>query len=379
MRIGVVTFWFGDDNYGMIMQCWAMQKYLKSLGHEPFVIKYHPTGNPIKRFIKSLISTIHSIRQGGSREDKALKKYNQNKNKLRDFCNFRRQHLVFSDSTYHYIEKLRWFPPEADCYICGSDQIWKAPLRFANSQGYFLGFGKSDMLRISYAPSFGMREYPKSDFPLLKEALGRFDAISCREFDGVDFCRTAGFDATKVEDPTLLLNKDDYSELLSHGAYGDYIFIYSLNIASPEDIYWSELKQMVGHIQFIVTPASGYTSSRELFGSEVEYKYATPGEWLSLINDAQMVVTSSFHGVVFAILFNTRFAYVPLKGKNASANNRILDLLHNLDLEFAIVNNGEDYERLMAMDYQWDKVNRKKEELVKQSKTFLNEALSKKA
>ena len=378
MKIGVVTFWFGDDNYGMIMQCWALQRYLKSLGHEPFVVKYHPTGNAIKRLAKLLISTFKDIRQGHSRDDKALKKYNLEQNKLRDFRTFRQKQLVFSKMSYHYIEKLRRFPPVADCYICGSDQIWKAPLRFANSLGYFLGFGKPDVLRIAYAPSFGMEEYPQNDLPLLRNALSKFDAISCREFAGVNFCKKVGYDATKVEDPTLLLDKDDYSELLSCSVKGDYVFIYSLNIVSPEDIYWPELKQMVGYKEVIVTPASGYTPSKELFGREVTYKYATPGEWLSLINDANMVVTSSFHGVVFAILFNTRFAYVPLKGKYASANNRIYDLLKSLNLEFAIVRDGKDYERLMDKEYQWNKVNRAKEELLTNSKAFLDKALSKK-
>ena len=98
--------------------------------------------------------------------------------------------------------------------------------------------------------------------------------------------------------------------------------------------------------------------------------------WLSLIANANLVVTSSFHGVVFAIIFNRRVAFVPLRGELPDKNNRVLDLLNRLEMNFAIVTKGEDYAKLMVIDYRWDIVNSKIDDVLKESKQFLKSALS---
>lgn len=376
MKIGVVTLWNGNDNYGMILQCWALQKYLERLGHHPFVIKYDAKGNLLKRFLKELLFILKVPFDEKQRECYRQRRYNEEKNKLRDFDSFRKKYLRFSNLTYYYVEKLRIFPPNADCYISGSDQIWRGSLRYKNIKGYFLDFGPDSVRRISYAPSFGMSKYYEGENNLLANALKKYDAISCREYDGIAICKDVGFDAIKVEDPTLLLEKKEYEELCSPISKRDYIFIYSLNITEPSQIFWDELKQIRNNYDFIVTPASGYNPSREIFGDNICYYYATPQEWLSLVRGADMVVTSSFHGVVFSIIFNVRFSYVPLSGKIATANNRVTDLLHNLQMDFAIVDSGKDYSKLLGMDYQWERVNKMKGQLIKQSCDYLDRALS---
>ena len=381
MKIGVVTFWQGNDNYGMILQCWALQQFLKSQGHEPYVIRYDTKGSFVKRLVKFFFACIKFIGSADFRKDFKnewkYKKYKLEKDKLRDFDGFRRKNIVFSPLTYHYIEKLRLFPPKADCYISGSDQIWRGSLRYENIKGYFLDFGSQDVRRVAYAPSFGMSTYIKGEINLLCDALKKYDAISCREHDGVKICKEAGYNAVKVEDPTLLLDVDLYRSICKPVDYNNYLFIYSLNINSPEDIYWQDLKSSIGYKKVIVTPASGYFPGREIFGDEVIYDYATPGRWLSLIANADLVVTSSFHGVVFAIIFNVKFAFVPLKGEKASANNRVIDLLNSLELDFTVVENGISYKKLMTKDFSWNKVNNKKTELVLESFLYFQQSLLK--
>lgn len=380
MKIGVITIWEGNDNYGMIMQCWALQQYLKLQGHKPYVIRYDTKGSLPKRVAKKFISLINWIKSADSRQEyikeREYKRYKKEKDKIRDFDGFRRQNLDFSLLSYHYVEKMRLFPPKADCYISGSDQIWRGSLRYENIKGYFLDFGGKDVRRIAYAPSFGMSSYIKREINLLSKALKRYDSISCREHDGVKICNEAGYNAVKVEDPTLLLSANAFRVLFEPIDYSNYIFIYSLNINRPEDIYWEQLCESIGDKKVVVTPASGYIPGREIFGDDVTYDYATPGKWLSLVSNADLVVTSSFHGVVFAIIFNVKFAFVPLKGEKASTNNRALDLIRALQLEKAIVKTGDDYKRLLSEDYNWEEVNMKKDNLIQHSTSYITDALN---
>lgn len=379
MKIGVVTFWQGNDNYGMILQCWALQTYLKKLGHDPYAIRYNPIGCTPKRWLKLAIKHVRCLISPAYRnfvyQEELLLQEKESHDPERKFEEFRRQYLTFSDLEYHYVEKLRIFPPKADCYICGSDQIWAGSLKSRNTWGYYLDFGPNSTKRIAYAPSFGHNLNTTDSIKLLGKALSRFDTISCREWNGVELCKEYGYDATKVEDPTLLLSAEDYAPIMSENLYDNYIFIYSLNIERPEDIYWDELKKAYPNHKIVVTPSSGYIPGREIFGDEVEYKYATPGEWLSLIAYSDLVVTSSFHGVVFSIIMNKKFAFIPLGGKYAKTNNRVLDLLRSLKLIQYVGEGDMVYSRLISANFEWGDVNRQLQGLISKSKRLLSESI----
>ena len=258
--------------------------------------------------------------------------------------------------------------------ISGSDQIWRGSLKYKNISAFFLNFGSQKIRRIAYAPSFGLKDYYKGEIYLLKQALKRYYYLSCREFDGVKICKQAGYEVEKVVDPTLLLDESDYRKLLVPLDKRDYVFIYSLNLQSAEDIFWSDLKNLFDNTHRVVTPANGYFPGKELF-EDVDYKYSTPYEWLSLIYNSKLVVTSSFHGVVFSIIFNKKFAFVPLKGKLEASNNRVLELLDLLDLNNTIINNGSDYVRILSNDIDWNVVNDRRKVIVEKSKLFLTDAL----
>jgi polysaccharide pyruvyl transferase WcaK-like protein len=380
MKIGVVTFWHGNDNYGMILQCWALQEYLKKQGHEPFVIRYKMIGCFAKRIVKQLVHVFKKVVDSSYRNEMKelyrLKCVNAMHFAERDFEGFRNKNIRFSNREYHYIEKLRLFPPQADCYICGSDQIWNGDLKSRNLAGFFLQFGPPEIKRIAYAPSFGMTNHNGKQIEILRKYLMKFDAVSCREWAGVEMCMNAGIDAVKVEDPTLLLSAEDYSDISSNKLYDNYIFIYSLNIEKPENIYYEKLISLCQNKRIVVTPASGFIPGREIFGETVTYNYATPAEWLSLIRYSDLVVTSSFHGVVLSIIFNRKFAFIPLKGEYAKSNNRVCDLIKQLGLEVAIVKSSEDYYRILSNDFDWFHVNISLCEIIKKSVCFLNTSLN---
>lgn len=379
MKIGVITFWYGNDNYGMILQCWALQEYLKKIGHDPYIIRYVIKGSLLKRLAKSLIFSIRYLIDFSYRHHIKITNKLNAANAIhypeRDFEGFRKKHLKLSNRVYHYIEQLKIFPPKADCYICGSDQIWNGNLNSRNLAGFYLQFGPSNVKRIAYAPSFGITKHEGKQLNILKKYLIKFDAISCRELAGVEMCKKVGIEAEKVEDPTLLLSADDYLGIASERLYENYIFIYSLNIEKADDVYYDYLRTICKDKKIVVTPSSGFIPGREIFGDNVIYRYAKPSEWLSLIAYSDFVVTSSFHGVVFSIIFKQKFAFIPLKGKYSRANNRVYDLLRGLGLEEIIVSTGRDYSRILTYDINWKDVSSKLLKLVGNSEDFLRNSL----
>ena len=380
MKIGVLTYWYGNSNYGMILQCWALQQYLKKKGHEPFVIRYQPKQTAWKRVVKELIlllkGCMSSEKRIAYRQSKLQQLHNSQKDKERCFQTFRDEHLTMSDCFYQSLKHLQNTPPEADCYIAGSDQIWSNQLKPNRASAYYLHFGPKEVKRVAYAPSFGTVKYDGKNQSLLADALKALNAISCRENEGVEVCKRAGFDASKVEDPTMLLSKEDYMPLLESSTVNTPIFIYSVNMQSADDIYWNDLVKIFAKKDIVITPSSGSISGGELFGNDIKYIYATVGEWLSLINNSQLVITSSFHGVVFSIIFNKRFCFVPLKGTYSKTNNRIFDLLDSLELNDFIVNTPKDYKRIIESNIDWSKVEERKVTLLSDSYRFLQNALA---
>lgn len=368
MKIGIITLWQSSDNYGQQLQCWALQQELIKLGHEPYLIRYdieHKFGKNKPSIMKKILKLLlvypivpFLMRKIKERKDQKLGAYNALRNVERNFANFRKDNVIMSNLVYTSLQNLKEIPPRADAYIVGSDQVWAFLLDNLENRAIFLDFGEKTTRRIAYAPSFSMPSYPDRLKSLLKNNLERFDFLSVREQTGVKICNELGFQSQIVLDPTLLLEKDSYETISSSESLGDYIYLYYLNIKDAEEVQWCRLKQFAKKtkLKIIATPASGYIQGRELFDN-VEYRYATIPQWINLINGARLVVTTSFHGVVFCILHHTPFVYFPLKGKFSRGNNRVLDLLKELGLEDRCISGSVDYHRLDKLIIKWNDVD----------------------
>lgn len=371
MRIGIITFWESTDNYGQVLQAYALQDVLKDMGHEPFQIRYSLKASQyidqkssiLKKILKVLLvyPLIKSIkRRNALREDAECRTMIEKKNEARKFQEFRDTYIKQGSVIYYFIEEIRSNPPAADCYITGSDQVWTMLLSNEGNAAYFLDFGEKDTKRISYAASFGRSVYPKELLPRLKELLSRFDAISVREQEGVEICNTLGLQATHVLDPTLLLSKADYLSKLhiDDKPKGNALFVYSINVRTPEDIYWSELRKYADDkgLEITITTSSGNIPGREIY-VRVNYSYATIEEWLADINKAQLVATTSFHGVVFCLLMHTNFIFYPLKGKDTKSNGRVQSLLQSVNLEGKICTSGADVDKCISIMPDWTMID----------------------
>lgn len=381
MRIGIITYWQSKDNYGQLLQCYALQHYLYQQGHEPYLIRYDflnrslPSSKIKKVFKVLLIYPVfrYFLNKRKMRRQTLLFAEVSKKNDSRGFDNFREQMIFQSSRTYSSLQELQSNPPHADIYITGSDQVWSQLLDIKENEVFFLNFGGKQTKRISYAASFGMDEYPRKLNGKLKENLSRFEAISVREKIGVDICANVGIRAFQVVDPTLLLSNNSYREISTKGKHSNYIYIYSLNISSPDEIYFEEIKKEAAkfHAKIVVTPASGCVPGIELF-EDVIYDYASIPDWLANIDNAEFVVTTSFHGVVFCIMLHTPFVYIPLKGDLAKMNNRALNLLNDLELS-DLVAFDNNVSKNIGEKIHWDDVDEKLRKKRNASILFLNQ------
>ena len=387
MRIGIITFWESNDNYGQVLQAYALQQVLKDMGHSPFQIRYSLCASRVNvtrsSFIKKVLKliTIYPLiksfkRKMSKRRDDAYEMVIEEKNKTRKFIDFREKYICKSEIIYNSLEEIRANPPVADCYITGSDQVWTMLLSNENNKAYFLDFGKSSIKRISYAASFARNSYPKELKEELKKQLDKFDAISVRENEGIDICKEVGrSDAVCVLDPTFLIDSKKYAYLSATTTTPDhYVFVYSINIREPEEISWKEVVRYSrqNNIEIITTTSSGHFAGREIL-SDTEYLYATIPEWLAYINNADVVITTSFHGVAFCLIFNTPFVYFPLNGKGAKGNGRVLNLLKSLELDNRVYQG--DLERIIENNIDWGKVNNSLTRLKEVSYDYLNSSL----
>lgn len=380
MKIGIITFWQSYDNYGQLLQCWALQQQLIQMGHEPFLIRYNFTEfydtDPLWKWIARRLLILPYLKRREILKNKCLHK---KKNECREFDSFREKHLMMSELYYPTPYSLVQNPPDADAYITGSDQVWAQLVGTDRNMPFYLCFGKDNVRKISYAASFAMKSYPTHLNGLLKEALGHFYAISVREADGVNICMNVGFEAAHVLDPTLLLNRKTYYDLLpSVRLSSNSVYIYSVNISDAKEMRWTELKDVCNRYKFniVVTTASGCIEGNELFGKEVLYDYASIPQWLSNIANAKMVITTSFHGVVFSLIFHTPFIYVPLKGLFAGGNNRAEEILKRVGLADRILCDEQIVEQYFVKEIDWKKVDEELSSLRINSEAFLRNALS---
>ena len=334
-EIGVLTYWQSCNNYGQILQAWALQKYLIINGYAPYIIRFDTDNRIIaKKKWKVILKLVLFPLFLYKKYEKIRKKNIQNRNdQKREFNKFREDNFRFSKYVYRSLGELEKNAPDAEAYIVGSDQVWGQLLSDPENRVWFLPFGESIVRRISYAPSFGRKHYPLHLINELKNCLNNLDSISCREQAGVEICNRCEItDAIKVADPTLLLNKSAYIDIMAERIIkDDYIFVYALNVNNKEQLFWNDIEKnaIQQNWKIVLTNGGGYIDAINLDVNAHKIDATIP-EWLSLIYYAKQVVTTSFHGVVFSLIFNKSFLYIPLIGKNSSGNVRVFDLLSTI-------------------------------------------------
>lgn len=338
MKIGIMTFWWSEDNYGQLLQCYALQKYLGDNGHDPFLIRYDPRNDYIKKpFLIRVLYALNPIKlmhylQRKKRVSAAIR---EQKDNGRGFDFFRNTYICQSDTVYASYQKLKDDPPEADMYIVGSDQVWnfngKKLRNVVNVlHAYFLDFGLPSVKRASYAASWSVDRLGKDLFSEIRPLLKSFNYVSVREKEGVDLCHSLGVHSEWVPDPVFLNDPEVYrnlyrnTPLLEHKR--PYVFAYILG--NKCDFSMEKINDWAKDRNLDVI----YVSGNNRFDNYPK-TYASIPQWLRLIDNADYVITNSYHCCVFSALFHTSFAVIPMgKGMNG-LNSRIESLWNLLSIE----------------------------------------------
>lgn len=387
MRVGVITHWRGDDNYGQQLQAYALQKFLISKGYDAFLIRYFaPDELPVvdrfkwaKDFVRKCIFLFDKNRKAAYEQVKRyseLRTINKEKNKKRKFREFQKEHLHMTECDYTSLEQLRTNPPQADAYIVGSDQVWRPSVLDPSAGAWYLQFGDNATKRISYAASIG-RSITEEERYRFMSVLESFDAVSLREANAVEYCRSIGMERVKlVLDPTLLAPAEIYNPFLSESNEQPYLFLYYLNVNSAEELQWEQMREYMqkNALQLKSVSSSGYLPAMDLI-PENENQLLTIPEWLSAIHNASGVVTTSFHGVALSIVLHRPFVALLLNNAYSGGNVRITSLLTDLGLENRILTAERSIEMIFNTPIDWASVDEELSKKRQKSENYLQNAL----
>lgn len=333
-KIGVVTL-HNSINYGGALQAVALNAYLKKQGHEVVFLDYQkpwPVYNSPFRYRKLRIHyygnegvvTKFRILAGMGKTVLSNVFYFRRKRKQDGFKEFVQKYLAVTPH-YRSYQDLKESYPECDYYITGSDQVWNNYYTMDRfDKGYFLSFIPDGHKKIAYGASIGGAR----DDAYVKEIISLtsdFKAVSVREKSLEEqMNRLGAAGAVTVLDPTLLLTKEQWLRFVRPSEKKEpYILMYGLEYSQELDRAVRYLREKYGYSIVDIFP--GVTKLKHI-------KYAdgccSPGEFLRYIKDAAYVVTNSFHGTVFSIIFEKQFLTIP----RTRQESRMADLLDSLKL-----------------------------------------------
>ena len=371
MKIGIITYWITRSNYGTVLQNYALQTFLRSFGFETFLIRTDiPLGCSRLDYYKSLLQKNGFFSLACYFKSRlfckiARKISSENKNDdKRNFPDFVNKNLN-PTKVFRSLSELESDCPMAAIYIAGSDQVWNTYGENYNTvseqiKAYLLSFAPDSAKKISCAASFGKRSLNAEFESLFKKALSKFDFISCREKSGVEICKRLGFEnAVLQQDPTMILSSDEYKKIASKSLVPKKPYILLYLLGNDTDFSTRRLKQFtkLKNLEVVYVPAN--EAQKINFYKKT---FPTVEEWLGLYENASAVVTNSFHGTVFSLIFNKPFLSVHQTGKFEDQNVRIDSLLEDFGLKNRIFSG--DFEKLFS-SVDFEKVNKRLEEIRK--------------
>jgi len=324
-------------NHGAMLQAYALQQYLKSLGHEVSVIDYRPQYMPGLQLDFDEVSPrfdYFGIRLLYRLLKKTERQYDQDRRYLME--DFFVEHISVTGQCYTTIEELVANPPICDLFIAGSDQIWNTTLKNGRDRAFYLDFG-CPKRKISYAASFATPEIEQGYEDFVKTQLQNFDAISVREESGARILESLGYKGKVVVDPVFLLDRKHWEEFDKSETGDDYILTYDFN---PKDKTISKLAKRLSRIYNCkIYSLMPYKSDY----SDCSVYLSAPNRFVSLVKNAKCVISNSFHGTVFAMMFAKKFFVVD---RIDGLNLRMHDLLSRYGLD----------DRLVALDVPEDRL-----------------------
>lgn len=298
------------DNYGGILQNYALQQVLKEMGHNPVTIDWHYTLT-LKWYLRGLARSLIKHAPYTSFIKKRPPCYD---------C-FVREYIETTKAVTHYRRSLL---EGKDAVVVGSDQVWRFQFNHSTLTDMFLGFAKDFQgLKIAYAASFGLDDWdaPVELRRICSDLSKSFDYVSVREGSGVSLCdKELGISAVRMPDPVLLLKDTDYLELCKEIPKSGQPFICT---------YVLDDNPIIDNTIHEVQNRTGYPVRRFTIGSAATW---TVQEWLAQFRDAGYVITDSYHGALFSMIFGKEYSLIENE-ERGSARFKQLRAIKDLALE----------------------------------------------
>ena len=340
-KIGIITL-HRSYNCGSMLQAYAMQMIIRDLGYYSEIIDFSTEAQrelydtwfkplSIKNTVKNLMVLPHI-------------KHIEFNNKCYEY--FMKKYMCLSSAHYSKLDELN--DDEYDTVVAGSDQIWNITIEDFND-AYFLPWAKK-AIKIAYAPSFGARNISEyaDDSNKYSQFIKQFSFLSVRENNGQKWIKDlTGIDAPVVLDPTLLLETADYEKLINNDLNlpKHYIFYYSPH-------YGKKINELVYRIaKKYKYPVIAF-NSKQFFIKRMDAigfrlpKYENPSAYLELIKNADLIITTSFHGTVFSSVFKKTF-WIVNNGDMLKSDDRVMTMISSLGLEDRLIS----YEYDETIDY----------------------------
>lgn len=373
MKVGILTLplW---NNYGGILQAYALTLIIKRLGHQViFLDVKRDELSKSQQFIQNLKRWI---------KNKVLNKarpYYANPTELKFICNKTRNFVekrIQPSSGWIQLSKLPEFSHNLDAIIVGSDQVWR-PEYCPNINFYFLGFSSDNVRKISYAASLGTDDWRFNEQSTLsaKKLLQKFDFVSVREKSAVDLIHdNMQVNSVQCCDPTLLLNANDYLKVadISHlPSGGKGIFCYVLDPEEPRMQGLEKIGSALGYSLFYNMPK---IFDKYFVNDPDSYIFPAVESWIECFQKSDFVITDSFHGCVFSIIFNKPFVAIANVDRGYT---RFQSLLEIFNLENRLFENVSDVKLdIFEQKIDWDSINEIKAQQKKYGIDFLKKALT---
>lgn len=377
MKIGILTLPL-NNNYGGLLQCFALQKVLKSLGHDAWVVQRGYVNRSIiwrifhyvRQTMKVLLGRkfVHLL---PSKEIKYIRK--NTSNFISNYIEPTTEHIRTNKqlANFHFSNKF-------DAYVVGSDQVWR-PCYSPCITNYFFDFisPNEKVKRVAYAASFGVDEweFTEKETIICGDLLRLFNAVSVRENTAIALCSNnwGREDVIQVLDPTMLLEKEDYIRIVekeNEPKSPGNLFCYILDESSEKNQVVESIASRIDAVSFTQMPKCEitYENLRDRLDDCV---YPSVTAWLRAFMDADMVVTDSFHGCVFSIIFNKPFWVIGNEGRGLARFNSLLSLF---ELQSRMINSSS-----MPTDItdpiDWSQVNAIRRKWIETSLNFLKNNL----
>ncbi|WP_405383561.1 polysaccharide pyruvyl transferase family protein [Phascolarctobacterium sp.] len=326
------------DNCGSSLQSFALQHFLLSQGIDNELIDYVPSytqnnGRAFKTFLRKVIF------------------FKASRERKQKFADFKNRFLKLTRKKYTTYDELKKGGLSAEVYITGSDQLWNSMYLCGQDPAFYLDFVK-EAKKIGYAVSLGREDIPEDNLTIVQKYAHGFSWLSLRESCAIHQLKTILPNVTMdyVCDPVLLNEVQEYEPIKSDRLIKDkYILVY---LAQKYDK--KSLDKVVAHIKgnkgvkvvFIGTYLNRCTC-------DIHIRDVAPGDFLSLIANAEYIISNSFHATVFSIMYNKQFIAV-MPPENSS---RIKEVLAVAGIK------GHEYSKDMKVPYisegEYEEVNKR--------------------